>query len=86
MTNLDVDDPADPRIRLVAANLDPRNFAASAGAICRDDRIVIAGGDRGTISSSLILAGETIAMDHVLGDPREAVDYRRFRLPDHDRP
>jgi uncharacterized protein with NRDE domain len=81
MTNLDLDDPDDPRIRFVAANLDPRHFEDSAGGICRHDRIVVAGGDRGTISSSRILAGESIAMHHILGDPRDH-DYERFRLPE----
>jgi hypothetical protein len=81
MTNLDIDDPDDPRIRLVAAHLDPADFPASAGRICRDDRIVIAGADRGTISSSLVRIGEEIVFQHILGDPRGRV-YEQFRLPD----
>jgi uncharacterized protein with NRDE domain len=81
MTNLDLDDPDDPRIRLVAAMLDPRDFPTSAGRICRDERIVISGGDRGTISSSLILIGEAITMDHILGDPRNR-EFQRSRLPE----
>ena len=81
MTNLDLDDADDPRIRFVAANLEPADFPASAGRICRDDRIVIAGADRGTISSSLIVIGEEIGFEHILGDPRGR-DYQRFRLPD----
>ena len=81
MTNLDLDDPDDPRIGLVTANLDPRVFPASAAGLCRDERIVISGADRGTVSSSLILGGEPITMDHILGDPRGR-DYQRFRLPD----
>jgi uncharacterized protein with NRDE domain len=81
MTNLDLDDPDDPRIRLVAESLEPHDFPSSAGRICRDERIVIPGGDRGTISSSLILVGEPITMDHILGDPRNR-DYQRFRLPE----
>ena len=81
MTNLDLDDPDDARIRLVTANLDPRVFPASAAGLCRDERIVIPGADRGTVSSSLILGGELITMDHIMGDPRGR-DYQRFRLPD----
>jgi uncharacterized protein with NRDE domain len=81
MTNLDLDDPDDPRIGLVTANLDPRLFPTSAAGLCRDERIVISGADRGTVSSSLILGGETITMDHILGDPRGR-DYQRYRLPD----
>jgi uncharacterized protein with NRDE domain len=81
VTNLDLDDPDDPRIQFVAEQLEPREFRTSAGAICRDERIVIPGADFGTVSSSLILIGETIEMDHILGDPRDR-DYQRFRLPD----
>ncbi len=81
MTNLDLDDSDDPRIRFVTAKLEPRDFPSSAGDICRDERIVIPGADRGTVSSSLILVGEAIAMDHILGDPRER-EYQRFRLPE----
>ena len=81
MTNLDIDDADDPRIRLVAANLDPADFPASAGRICRDDRIVLAGADRGTISSSLVLIGQDIVFQHIRGDPRGR-DYEPFRLPD----
>ncbi len=66
MTNLDLDDPQDPRIQLVAANLEPRDFPASAGRICRDDRIVIAGTDRGTVSSSVALCRQT---DHAGTSP-----------------
>ena len=39
------------------------------------------GADRGTISSSLILVGEAITMDHILGDPRDR-GYQGFRLPE----
>jgi uncharacterized protein with NRDE domain len=81
MTNLDIDDADDPRIRFVAANLEPADFPASAGRICRDDRIVIAGADRGTISSSLVLIGEEIVFQHIRGDPRGRA-YQQFRLPD----
>jgi uncharacterized protein with NRDE domain len=85
MTNLDVDDRGDPRIRLVTAEFDPRNFAASAARICRDDRIVVAGGDRGTISSSLISIGSEIVFDHIRGDPRGRA-YDRYRWPDEGMP
>jgi uncharacterized protein with NRDE domain len=81
MTNLDLDDPDDARIGLVTANLDPRVFPVSAAGLCRDERIIIPGADRGTVSSSLILGGEPITMDHIVGDPRDR-DYQRFRLPD----
>ena len=36
MTNLDLDDADDPRIRLVRRALQPADFPASAGEICRD--------------------------------------------------
>lgn len=85
MTNLDADDPGDPRIRIVCAAFDPRAFPASAARICRDDRIVLAGADRGTISSSLISIGEDIVSDHLRGDPRRG-DYDRYRLPDEGCP
>src|SRR5438309_341960 len=41
MTNLDLDDRDDPRIRLVHQGLEPERFVASARRICRDERIVI---------------------------------------------
>ncbi len=81
MTNLDLDAADDPRIRFVTANLEPRDFPASARRICRDDRIIIPGTDRGTVSSSVILVGEPITLDHILGDPRSR-EYQRYRLPD----
>ena len=81
MTNLDLDDPDDARIGLVTANLDPRVFPVSAAGLCRDERIIISGADHVTVSSSLILGGEPITMDHIVGDPRDR-DYQRFRLPD----
>ncbi len=83
MTNLDLDDDDDPRIRFVRATLDPRDFIASAGALCRDARIVVSGADRGTVSSSLILAGPEIVLYHIQGDP-SGRDYQEFRLLDHD--
>jgi uncharacterized protein with NRDE domain len=81
MTNRDVDDRGDPRIRLVMAQFDPRGFPASAAELCRDERIVVPGADRGTISSSLIAIGSEIVFDHVRSDPRGR-DYERYRLPD----
>ena len=81
MTNLDLDDPDDPRIQLVATNLEPRDFPASAGRICRDDRIVVPGTERGTVSSSVLLVDSPITLDHVLGDPRRG-ESSRFCLPD----
>lgn len=85
MTNRDLDDPDDPRIRLVREQFDPREFPASAGRLCRDRRIVVADPERGTISSSLIAVGEAIAFDHIRGDPRGR-DYERYRLPDEGSP
>jgi uncharacterized protein with NRDE domain len=79
MTNLDLDDDADPRIRLVRANLQPEDFISSAKRICRHDQIVISGIERGTVSSSLILAGGEIVLYHVVGDPRRQ-DYQEYRL------
>jgi uncharacterized protein with NRDE domain len=81
MTNRDLDDPDDRRIQLVAQVLDPLDFLASARHLCRDDRIVIPDADRGTISSSVILADEPIALDHLLGDPHGR-EFQRFYLPD----
>lgn len=81
MTNLDVDDRDDPRIRIVVAEFDPREFPASAARLCRDERIVVPGADRGTISSSLITIGAEILFDHIRGDPRGR-EYHRSRLPD----
>jgi len=83
MTNLDVDDPADARIQLVRATLDAGTFAASAKQLCRDERIVISGADRGTMSSSVILAGDETVLFHHDGDLR-AHDYQEFRLIDPD--
>jgi hypothetical protein len=85
MTNLDVDDPGDPRIRLVLEQFDPREFPASAARLCRDERIVVPGAERGTISSTLISVGPEIVFDHILGDPRGR-DYERYRWPDEGRP
>ena len=78
MTNLDVDDGDDPRIRFVQENLEPERFLTSAQRICRDERIIVNGSDRGTVSSSLILAGGDLRFFHVMGDPRHA-DYELIR-------
>jgi uncharacterized protein with NRDE domain len=83
MTNHDLDDHADARIQIVRATLDADNFAASAKRLCRDDRIVVSAADRGTISSSVILAGHEIVLRHKEGDPRTG-EYQEFRLLDHD--
>jgi uncharacterized protein with NRDE domain len=80
MTNLDLDDAADPRIRLVRAELDAVRFRSSAGRICRDERIVDPGDARGTICSSLIVAAGEILFYHIEGDPRRR-GYAEFRLP-----
>jgi hypothetical protein len=84
MTNLDLDDRGDPRIRLVAERFDPRGFPASAADLCRDERIIIPGAERGTISSSLIAIGAEIVFDHIRGDPRGR-EYERYRLADEGR-
>jgi uncharacterized protein with NRDE domain len=78
ITNLDLDDGADPRIRIVHEGLEPGQFVASARRICRDERVVIAGADRGTVSSSLIVVGGAIDFYHILGDPA-AGEYESFR-------
>lgn len=70
ITNLDLDDPSDPRIALVREHLEPNQFVAKAQQLCRDDRIVIDGPARGTVSSSLVLLGSEILFYHVMGDPR----------------
>jgi uncharacterized protein with NRDE domain len=77
MTNLDVNDPDDPRVRLVHETLESTRFIASAQRICRDERVVIRGVDRGTVSSSLVLVGEEIRFCHVIGDPA-AGEYEEF--------
>ena len=81
MTNLDVDDDADPRIRFVRANLEPERFVVSSQRICSDESIVIDGPERGTVSSSLILAGPEIVLYHILGTP-DGSDYQEYRLLD----
>ena len=83
MTNLDLDDDDDPRVQLVRTTLEPDDFIASAGRLCRDDRIVVSGAERGTVSSSLILAGDEIVLYHIAGDPRGR-EYQKFRLLGQD--
>jgi uncharacterized protein with NRDE domain len=78
MTNLELDDGKDPRIRLVHEHLEPEQFVVSAGRVCRDERIVIDDVDRGTVSSSLILVGGEIRFFHKRGDPRSC-EYLAFR-------
>jgi uncharacterized protein with NRDE domain len=70
MTNLELNDGKDPRIRLVHEHLEPVRFVVSAGRVCRDERIVIDDVDRGTVSSSLILVGSEIRFFHKKDDPR----------------
>jgi uncharacterized protein with NRDE domain len=82
ITNLDLDDQNDPRIRFVHENLDPGDFMISARAICRSERILVTGPDRGTVSSSLILVDGEIVFHHVLGNPKADV-YNQFVLVDH---
>jgi uncharacterized protein with NRDE domain len=81
MTNDDVDDGTDRRVALVRSALRPVDFLASAAELCRDPRIVISGGDRGTVSSSLIQAGSDPALYHVAGDPVDR-EYDMYRLVD----
>jgi uncharacterized protein with NRDE domain len=83
MTNLDLDDNDDPRIQLVRTTLRPDDFIASAAHLCRDDRIVVSGADRGTVSSSLIVGDDEIALYHIAGDPRGR-EYHKFRLLGQD--
>ena len=64
---------------LSARTLEPGDFIASAARLCRDDRIVVSGAERGTVSSSLILAGDEIALYHIEGDP-QGREYQRYRL------
>ena len=83
MTNLDVDDPADPRIRFVHANLDPADFLASAARICRDPAIV----DRGSRTRHRFVEPDDSSeprstLHHVMGDPTGR-DYQQYRLIDH---
>ena len=79
ITNLDLDDANDPRIRFVHDHLDPAHFVTSAQSICRSDMIVITGPDRGTVSSSQIIVGREIELHHLLGNPNRGA-YHAFRL------
>ncbi len=79
MTNLDVDDPTDARIAFVHGNLDPADFLGSAARICRHPNIVMDGAERGTVSSSLLTAGNDIVLHHCMGDPTGQV-YHQYRL------
>jgi uncharacterized protein with NRDE domain len=81
ITNNDVDDAADSRIRLVLTDLRPDDFRTSAAQLCRDRRILITGDERGTVSSSLIVAGAEAVLLHISGDP-SGRDYDEFRLLD----
>jgi hypothetical protein len=63
----------------VQTHLGSGDFRASAAKICREERIIIAGAERGTVSSSLIVAGKEIQVYHIQGDPRDR-DYQEFRL------
>jgi len=85
ITNYDVDDDTDSRIRLVLSTLQPANFLDSAGQICRDRRVLIIGGERGTISSSLIRSGPDVVLFHIAGDPAGR-EYDEFRLIDSGLP
>jgi uncharacterized protein with NRDE domain len=81
ITNADVDDNDDSRIRLVRSELRHDNFRNSAADLCRDPRIMIAAVDRGTVSSSLIFTGDDVALFHIFGDP-SGRDYEEYRLLD----
>jgi uncharacterized protein with NRDE domain len=79
MTNLELDDGADPRIERVRSELDSRDFVASAQRLCRDQRIVVSGAQRGTVSSTIIVSGRDIVMYHALGNPSNG-EYKRYLL------
>jgi uncharacterized protein with NRDE domain len=81
MTNLNLDDRADPRIQLVRTALDADHFVDSAKRLCRDERIVVSGGERGTISSSVICAGNKIVLYHKHNESGKH-DYQIFQLLD----
>jgi hypothetical protein len=69
--------PDDPRTRVIRDRLEPGRFVPSAGEVCRDGRVVVGGGERGTVSSSLVLVGEVIRFLHRTGDPRDG-GYEEF--------
>ena len=79
MTNLDLDDDDDLRVQLVRTTLEPEGFIASAARLCRDPRIVVSGAERGTVSSSLIVAGDEIVLYHIEGNPIGR-EYQQFQL------
>ena len=79
ITNLDLDDKNDARISFVRENLDPAHFVSSAQSLCRHEKIIIAGAERGTTSSSVALVGSEILLHHVQGNPNQDV-YRLYRL------
>jgi uncharacterized protein with NRDE domain len=78
MTNLDLNDAQDHRIRIVREWLEPSRFIASAQRLCRDPRLIVDGLDRGTVSSSLITVGTEIEFYHIQGDPRQRA-YEQIR-------
>jgi uncharacterized protein with NRDE domain len=78
LTNLDMDDGDDPRVRLVDEALGPGRFVATAQRICLDERIVVSGKERGTVSSSLVLVGDEIHFFHLAGDLSPG-NYERLR-------
>ena len=83
MTNLDLDDADDPRIRLVRTTSTRATSRPRRRRICRDERIVVAGAERGTISSSLIFVGDgDRARPHPGRPPRPR--YHEFRSTDCD--
>jgi uncharacterized protein with NRDE domain len=84
MTNDDVDDGSDSRIRLVRSGLQHGDFLTSAAQLCRDPRVLISGGERGTVSSSLIKGGSDVVLFHISGDPAGR-EYDEFRLLDPGR-
>ena len=79
ITNLDLDDKNDARISFVRENLDPAHFVSSAQSLCRHEKIIITGAERVTTSSSLVLVGREILLNHVQGNPNQDV-YRLYRL------
>ncbi len=81
MTNLDLDDHADARIQLVRTALEEDRFVESAECLCQDDRIVVSGPERGTVSSSLILVDDAVVLYHRI-DNAKTCDYQKFRLLD----
>jgi uncharacterized protein with NRDE domain len=79
ITNLNLDDQNDVRISLVRENLDPAHFVSSAQSLCRHEKIIIAGVERGTTSSTLVLVGSEILLHHVQGNPNQDA-YQLYRL------